>query len=51
MNTMNSVDFNGLIPQIMEKEGIKTIGEELKVIDFVGTAFGDNDENSDSDDD
>ena len=51
MNTMNNYDyiegieFNGLIPAIMEQEGVKTIGNELEVIDFVGTAFGDKEDN------
>ena len=35
----------------MEQEGVKTIGNELEVIDFVGTAFGNNKDNEGGDDD
>ena len=42
---IEGVEFNGLIPAIMEQEGVKTIGNELEVIDFVGTAFGDKEDN------
>lgn len=64
MNTMNNyeynegIEFNGLMPKVMEADGIETIGASdfnaklfenghlgggsLEVVDFFGTAFGGN---------
>ena len=64
MNTMNNyeynegIEFNGLMPKVMEADGVKTIGASdfnaklfenghlgggsLEAVDFLGTAFGEN---------